>query len=417
MIYTKKNSKKHSKKPSKKPIKNKTYIILKCLEHKYNNLHFDVLENYLNKLGIYEDNQKKIIDKIEYNYLKKNKISIEKYCLEEIKLPNINKFNIKYCDFMWINKLNYHFLNKRYYGIKTYLINMMEKNKYNLIYNKSELYNNFKLESPKNANMYMADTFNILDKDKYDFNGKNYYILRPIDSLSATDIFYINNQKDLDARIEYYKKTKNYKNILYNDNVIASKYIINPYLFKGKKFHLRLYYMISYIEKVFNSFLLDFGKITTSNDLYDTKTPFIKEKHDTHFKSTDNDYSYPHDLEINDNIKDNIKKLNMAEFHNDVREICKTLSKILINDKSKFTYDTDKNCFAIFGIDIMIDANTMKPILIECNKSPGISFKHIDNSVKFSKLFFKWINDVILEPTFKYKDQYVARKHPSYLDI
>ena len=65
----------------------------------------------------------------------------------------------------------------------------------------------------------------------------------------------------------------------------------------------------------------------------------------------------------------------------------------------------------------MIDADTMKPILIECNIRPGNAFKHIDNSAKFSQNYFKWINEVILEPTFKYKNQYIARKHSTYLDL
>jgi len=396
----------------------KTYLIVKCIKqvNTNENLHFDVLENYLNKLGIYENNAKKIIDKIDYDYLKKNKISIEKYCLKELNLPNVSKLNIKYCDFMWIN-VNSPFINKRYYGIKKYLINMIDKKKYDLIYNKSELYNNFKLQSPKNAKLYMADTFNILEKNKYAFNGKNYYILRPINSSGGNDILYISSKEELEKAIEYYKNTRNFMNILYGNNVIASKYIINPYLFKGKKFHIRFHYMVSYIEKVFNSFLMNYGYIYTSQDLYDTETPFVKEKHDTHLKSTDNDYSYPDDLAITDNIKHNKNKLDLVQFHSDLRSICKTLSKILLNDKSHFTYDTDKNGFKLFGIDIMIDADTMKPILIECNIRPGNAFKHIDNSAKFSQNYFKWINEVILEPTFKYKDQYIARKHSTYLEL
>jgi hypothetical protein len=61
--------------------------------------------------------------------------------------------------------------------------------------------------------------------------------------------------------------------------------------------------MISYIEGVFNSFLLDNGQIITSKYLYDIDKPFTKDKHDTHFQTTADDYNYPQDLEKYDNIK------------------------------------------------------------------------------------------------------------------
>jgi len=399
----------------------KTYIIVKCLNSINNNkvLHLDVLEKHLNKLGIQQHTAKRIIDKLDYAYLKQNKFPIEKYCNEKLNLPSISKLNIKYCNFMWIDQIN-NIINTRYYNIKKYLINTIYKKKLDLIYNKSELYNNFKLQSPKDAKLYMADTFNILEKDKYEFNGHNHYILRPIDSFGGKNIFYISNINELEEAIEHYKKPSidNF-DIIHSNNVIASKYIINPYLFQGKKFHIRIHYMISYIEGVFNSFLFDTGLIYTGKELYDIDKPFTKDKHDTHLKSTDNDYYYPKDLEKYDNIKHNKNKIDLVKFHKDIITICKTLSKILINNKIPYTYNnnTDMNGFKLLGIDIMIDADKMLPVLIECNILPGYAFKHTENSAKFSNIFFKWINDVILEPTFKYKDQYIARKHPTYINI
>jgi hypothetical protein len=399
----------------------KTYIIVKCLYNIKKNINYNIylnynaLEKHLNKLGIQEHTAKRIIDKLDYAYLKQNKIPIIKYCEEKLHLPSIAKLNLKYCDFMWID-LNLPFFN-RYYNVKKYLINMINKDKLNLIYDKSELYNNFKIQSPDTVNLYMAYTFNILEKDNYKLDGKNYYILRPIDSSGGSDIIYISTLEELKNALEYYKSKRNFKNIIYGSNVIASKYIINPYLFKGKKFHIRIHYMISYIEGVFNSFLLDNGQIITSKYLYDIDKPFTKDKHDTHFKTTDDDYNYPQDLEKYDNIKENKTKIDIKQFHKYLRTICKTLSQILFSDKKPYTYDTEKNGFKLFGIDIMIDADTMKPILIECNIRPSYGFKYTENRAKFLNIFFKWINDVILEPTFKFKDQYIARKHPTYINI
>ena len=107
--------------------------------------------------------------------------------------------------------------------------------------------------------------------------------------------------------------------------------------------------MISYIEGVFNSFLLDNGQIITSKYLYDIDKPFTKDKHDTHFQTTDDDYNYPQDLEKYDNIKENKTKIDLVKFHKDLLTICKTLSQILFSDKKPYTYDTEKNGFKLFG--------------------------------------------------------------------
>ena len=87
--------------------------------------------------------------------------------------------------------------------------------------------------------------------------------------------------------IEYYKHNKNYKDELFNNNVIASPYITDLLLFRGRKFHLRMYYIISCINGVINSFLLDNGKITAAKEKFDLNIPFTKEKHDSHLKSTE----------------------------------------------------------------------------------------------------------------------------------
>ena len=48
---------------------------------------------------------------------------------------------------------------------------------------------------------------------------------------------------------------------------------------------------------------------------------------------------------------------------------------------------------------------------------PGFGYNNRKNDITFSKYLFDWINKTILEPTYKYKDQYYARKHKTYLDI
>ena len=61
-------------------------------------------------------------------------------------------------------------------------------------------------------------------------------------------------------------KHKNYKGVIYGNNVVASPYITNLLLFRGRKFHLRMYYMISCINGIINTFFLDNGDIMTAKN-------------------------------------------------------------------------------------------------------------------------------------------------------
>ena len=66
-----------------------------------------------------------------------------------------------------------------------------------------------------------------------------------------------------------------------------------------------MYYLISCINEVVNSFLLKDGKILTAKEQFDMDKPFTKDKHDTHLKSTLKDYTILNDLN-SDNL--NISK-------------------------------------------------------------------------------------------------------------
>ena len=55
--------------------------------------------------------------------------------------------------------------------------------------------------------------------------------------------------------------------------------------------HLRIYYLVSCIDGVISSFLLDDGLIRTAYDQFDMDHPFTKAKHDTHLESTGADFS------------------------------------------------------------------------------------------------------------------------------
>ena len=210
-------------------------------------------------------------------------------------------------------------------------------------------------------------------------------------------------------------KTKNYKGHIYGNNVIASEYVSNPLLFKGRKFHLRLFILISMINNVFNSFLLKGGKIITAKEKFNMDKPFTKDVHDTHLYSTDDDYFIPKDF-TEENLNKNISKDDYNILLGKIKHITKIISKILLSNKDKLLYDTDKNSYCMLGLDIIIRDN-LEPVFIEINERASIKFKKDINHEHFSKDYFDLVNDVVLEPLFKYNDPLKAREHPTYINL
>lgn len=424
-----KNSRKQSLKPKKNlTIKNhiKNHIIntKTKLKHKYyivrcyNNifeLNVSYLENHLKKLGVMPDTKAmSIIKKLDFNKFKIKKTSIsELYCSYDRKfdLPKFNK-NIISADVFFFNNIN-NTGNKRFFIYPRFFSNSINTDTILKILNKYEIINNMQKINPSIVNKYVFKTFNINEIDKYEF--PKWYILRPIFNFGGADILYINNKKELEDAILYYKTIKKYKSNVNSIDVISSNYITNPLLFNKKKFHLRLYLNISLINGVFNSFLLEIGKIFTAKLPFDMKIPFVKEKHDTHFTSTDDDYLYP-DAFTNKNLNKNLTLFQKKILWNKISDICKVISKILEQNKTDLQYPNVQNCYYVFGLDIIIKDN-LDPVFIEINISSGVGFKNNDNRDKFSQLYYQWINDTVLEPLFKYNDPMIARKHPTYIDI
>jgi len=307
------------------------------------------------------------------------------------------------------------YIDKQLYSYNKFLINILNIN-YDLILRKNVLYNNVYKYSPKIAKKYLIETFNINEIEKYHF--PEYYILRPSKASQGTDIIYVHNKAEFNDAIEFYNTTKNYRNKeIYGNNVVASQFITDLLLFQGKKFHLRIYYIVSCINNTVNTFVLDNGSIYTAKEKYDLEIPFTKAKHDTHFNSTEKDFTIATDfntenlgIEMNDKI--------YTKIYNEIKIICSSISKLIIKNKpiAGFLFDNQKNGFHIFGLDIFIKSD-LTPILIECNFYPGFGTLTVNEQNKLSKYIYNWINEIILEPLFKYNDPMVARKHHTYIEI
>jgi len=399
------------------PYVKHNYFIVDC---KYDNLDLDnkYLEKHLQKLGLQPDNVMVDIEMENKKLARQHGISYKDFCNQKkkVNLPSI-KQNIQADVFFYKIRTNM-FLNKRFYKYEKFLLNILNLN-YNQTIDKDVIYENIQKIDSELAQKYFIETFPINKFEKYNLPGN--YILRPINSFGGVDILYINSKSELDNALAYYKKTKNYKGNIYGNNVVSSEFITNLLTFKEKKFHLRMYYIISVINGVVNSFLCKEGEIFTAKDKYDLNKPFTKEIHDTHGTSTDNDYFFPKDF-TNDNLGINITTKQNNKINNEIYKKCKIMcsgiTKALNKEhqKSSFLYPNQKNGYQIFGLDILIRDN-LEPILIECNDSPGFRTNYSSNNDKLSKIIYGWINEVVLEPLFKYNDSYRIRKHNTYIHI
>ena len=340
-----------------------TFIIPASIEKKINNNIFKK-----NKYILYES---------------KNKLLLEYLFVRLAKFNMIQVFDnkIKYVDiiFNYTPSKDYHHTNENLYNIKSSLINTLSN--VAVIKNKKNLYFNMLNYNSKITKKYFAET--LMLKNIHNIN--DIYILRPfgkLDSGSGLNIHIVSTNKELN----------DIKNKVDINSYIGSKYITNPLLFKNKKFHLRVTFMVTNINNE-----IDYS-IFKHICIYQAKLPYInenylnKEIHDTHIKSTDDDYLFY------DEFKDNIN-------YNKIIEQIKLVIKECFNmAKNQFKiYPENKNAYHLFGCDFMIlDDYNVK--LLEINGTdPGYDFLNVKNNniqKKFNKDYFGWIFNKTIIPIF-----------------
>ena len=419
--YTTKNSKinTHSYEPE---IGSKhQYFIINCHDKYDGELNANILEKYFQRLGVSPDPSMKSIEKLDFKHMldrniSKNKIT-QQYCkyFKTNKQPEFNP-NILQAD-IFIYSYSEH-INKRFYSHPIYLANIFNTHNTLKFTNKQTILTLFKDINSEWFNVYVPETFKINNLSRYKF--PKWYILRPIYSRSGQGVFYISNKNELDNKIAYYHKTKNEDGQLFSNNVITSEFVTDLILFQEKKFHLRIFLLISYTNGIINSFLLKFAEIITAREKYNLDLPFTKEKHDTNWKATEKDFFLPKDFtNANLNIHMTKEKFNIMWKH--ITNICKMITQIFEMNKHKLMLDNQQNGYHIYGLDLLI-RNDLTPVFIECNTKPGYGCNGLNCDYRIyqnykSKIIYKWINDTVLEPLIKYNNPLIARKHKTYIQI
>jgi hypothetical protein len=235
-----------------------------------------------------------------------------------------------------------HLLNQTFINLYNIYKNPTQLNSFKSFFDKYKVLIFKPIHGIKGQDMETFDNFNkfkifvndLIDKRKYKFKHFNLQ--------------------------EYNKMNIEKKHHIYNIEWVLQEYIINPLLYKDRKFHMRGYFMYYRKNNTKVGYLLDNMTLFTAKDPYKTTDVGNKDIHDTHYKNTMIGINFRND--ITDMIGPEKTKYVMDQ----ILHIFKNVLKI-INAKC---FQEIKHCFQIFGCDIMI-TNDFTVKLIETNYMPG----------------------------------------------
>ena len=186
-----------------------------------------------------------------------------------------------------------------------------------------------------------------------------------------------------------------------NDSCIISHYIQNPMLIDNFKFDLRIYVALTSIDPL-RIYVYNEGLVRLCTEPFNLKNIEDKFSHLTNYAINKKNKKFIQ-TEILENDGNGSKwsltafnkylagmKINLHLFWSKIYDvIIKSLLSVepLISSAAK-KYDSNcRNCFELFGYDILID-NELKPWIMEVNLSPSLStdskldFKIKSNLVK-----------------------------------
>lgn len=326
--------------------------------------------------------------------------------LKEYGLNECNQFDCmsRKIMFVWLNydENSLHWLKRKYYKTPIYLQNSLTNME--SISNKDKLHLDMQTHFPDIYKHHIAHSQLLTKSWHPNFSTSedtNIYIARPINILEekrekgvqgigygGKDIVIIHDRKTLTQAKDLLQKY---------DNVLISDYITNPLLFRGHKCHIRTFLMASIIHGKFSTYMLDFGRIFISKLPYVSTDWNNPEIHDTHMKSTPEDWFFPLDFTNANTGRTDINVEAIYNIFKQIRKIFIAVSKLL--SKSVGLYDNVQNGFNIFGVDLMI-RDDLSVVLIECNAEGTYKSKEPETHKKLEDLLFNWVDDVVFEPLF-----------------
>jgi hypothetical protein len=328
----------------------------------------------------------------------------------DIKTPN--------ADFAWVGAtVGGDFLRyeESIYEIKTTVKNLLKGNGVkgfstsdpdypytkNVITDKAQLYMEMSKKCPEICKKYMAESWFLSDEKRvaeYSEADDGILIIKPlgVGAGGGEGIVYVTNKEELAEFTNAVKRRKQSKDKGTKDYLV-SKYIRNPMLIEGKKFHLRMYFMVCMrANHKSDWFLFEEGKIITAELPYKDADYMNKKIHDTHFKSTKKNRLFPESRELG--ISDKEAKSIMQQMREVLRCAYDVYKPHIASTRES------KYGFEVFGCDFMVTSDAGVKLL-EINARHDYGVNDVKKEApevyeRFCSDFWDWIYKHAIEPVF-----------------
>ena len=328
----------------------------------------------------------------------------------DIKTPN--------ADFAWVGAtVGGEFLRyeESIYEIKTTLKNLLKGNGVkgfstddpdypytkNVITDKAQLYIEMNKKCPEVCKKFMAESWFLSDEKRvaeYSEAEDGILIIKPlgVGAGGGEGIVHVTNKEELAEFTNAVKRRKQSKD-KGTKEYFVSKYIRNPMLLEGKKFHLRMYFMVCMRPNHKSDwFLFEEGKIITAELPYKDADYMNKKIHDTHFKSTKKNRLFPDSRELG--LSDKEAKSIMQQM----REVLRCAYDVYKPHIA--TTRESKYGFEVFGCDFMVTSD-IGVKLLEINARHDYGVNDVKKEApevyeRFCSEFWDWVYKNAIEPAF-----------------
>ena len=364
-------------------------------------------------------------------YCEKNKISVFKYipftivykikdrskCSDDIKeikrkknLENLKKF-IENTDkyIKSYDELGKYFGNNN--NIKKELETEIDENLFvvenieeNIIPYYSNIFKNFKKEeknektdkNDKKGGIIRSGINTMIEIPISHFSYRNIWMIKAINLNRGKCIKVANNFAEIEKIIEKFRQGVNFnfteeiinedekeneekkddeENTYYCDNIIIQKYIENPLLYKGRKFDMRIWVLLTHQMKVY---IFKEGHLKTCSIKYDINsrdsfshiTNYSFQKHNDNFEKYEKGNEVPF-YEFQNYINEKYPDKNYNIKTDLIKQLKEIIELTMYSAKEKINKNNKDYQFEIFGYDFMLDED-FNSFLIEINTNPGL---------------------------------------------
>ena len=220
---------------------------------------------------------------------------------------------------------------------------------------------------------------------------KNTIVKKPLDEIQI--------DKQNKSKIEEEKKVNEIKEKekIYNCNrIIIQKYIENPLLYRGRKFDMRIWVLLTQSMKVY---VFKEGHLKTcsieyninSKDAYSHITNYSFQKYNTNFQKYEKGNEVPF-FEFQNFLDECYSEKNYNIKNNLIPQIKEIIKLTMRSAKYKINKSRRNYQFEIFGYDFMMDSE-FNLFLIEINTNPGLEesspwdFDLVTKNVKENRVY------------------------------